>query len=132
DDHAAAGLRDQEIGTCDPDIRRQEELAQLGTRLSQDITAFAEYAVGWQIGVRLAEAFLPILSVEMERRRDDVARNFLTKLNNVFTKIRLDRLNTVPFEMIVDAQLLADHRLALGSRWGICRTADRQDGPASV
>jgi len=50
----------------------------------------------------------------MDRRRDDVARRFLTKLDDVFAKIGLYRRDAVPLEEVIDCDLFADHRLALG------------------
>ena len=101
-------------------------LPQPGACLGQDVAAFAEHAVRRQIGVGLAEARLPVLLVEVERRRDDVAGQLVAKLDDVFAEIGLDRRDVVAFEVVVDAQLLADHRLALGDGAGIGRAADRQ------
>ena len=99
---------------------------QLGACLGQDVAAFVEHAVRRQVGVRLAEARLPVLLVEVERRRDDVAGQLVTKLDDVFAEIGLDRRDAVAFQVVVDAQLLADHRLALGDGAGVGRAADRQ------
>ncbi len=127
DDDAAARLGDQEVGAGDADIGGEEFFPQLGARLGQDVAAFVEHAVRRQIGVRLAEAFLPVLLVEVERGRDDVAGQLVTQLDDVFAEIGLDRGDAVAFQVVVDAQLLADHRLALGDGAGIGRTADRQN-----
>ena len=126
DDDAAAGLGDQEVGAGDADIGGEEFLAQPGACLGQDVAAFAEYAVGRQVGVRLAEAVLPVLLVEVERRRNDVARQFVAKLDDVFAEIGFDRRDAVAFQVVVDAQLLADHRLALGDGARVGGAADLQ------
>ncbi len=87
DDDAAAGFGDQEVGPGDADIRRQEFRAQRGAGFRLDITALMENAVGGQVGVSFAERLLPVLHVEVEGGGDDVARQFVTKLDDVFTEI---------------------------------------------
>ncbi len=57
---------------------------------------------------------------------DDVAGQLVAKLDDVFAEVGLDRGDAVAFQVIVDAQLLADHRLALGDGARIGGSADRQ------
>ena len=104
DDDAAAGLGDQEVGAGDADIGGEEFLPQLGARLGQDVAAFAEHAVGRQVGVRVAEAVLPVLPVQVERGRDDMARQLVPELDDVLAEIGLDRADAVAFEVLVDAR----------------------------
>ena len=73
-----------------------------------------EVAVGRQMGVDAAEVRLDLRLGEMHRRRDDVRGRFVAKLDDVFAEIGFDRRDAVGFEIIVDADFLADHRLALG------------------
>ncbi len=50
----------------------------------------------------------------------------MAQLDDVFAKVGLDRRNAVFFEMIVDADLLGDHRFALGDALSAGGAADRQ------
>ena len=61
-----------------------------------------------------AEIGLDLRLGEMHRRRDDVRRQFMAKLDDVFAKIGFDRRDAVGFEEFVDGDFLADHRLAFG------------------
>ncbi len=132
DDDAAAGLGDQEIGAGDADIGGEEFLAQPGARFRQDVAAFMEHAIGRQVGVRGAEARLPVLPVEVERRRNDMRRQLVAELDDVLAEIGLHRGDAVAFEMVVDREFLADHRLALGHRSRVGGAADRQHGIARL
>ena len=69
---------------------------------------------GGEMRVHAAEVGLDLLLREMHRRRDDVARRLVAELDDVFAEIGLDRRDAVRLEVIVDADLLGDHRLALG------------------
>ena len=126
DDHRAAGLRDQEIRPGDADIGGQELLPQLGPRLGQDVAALVEHPVSRQIGVRLAKLLLPVLAVKVEGRGDDVARQLVAQLDNVFAEIGLHRRDAVALQVLVHADLLGDHALALGHRPRAGLLADRQ------
>ncbi len=66
----------------------------------------------------------------MERGRDDVAGQFVAKLDDVFAEVGLDRRDAVAFQVVVDAQLFADHRLALGDGARVGVAADLQHGGA--
>ncbi len=71
-----------------------------------------------------------LLLHQVDRRRDDVARRLVAELDDVFAEIGLDRRDAVGFEMIVERDLLGDHRLALGDGLGAGRAADRRAPPA--
>ena len=63
----------------------------------------------------------PILAVEVEGRRDDVAGMFVAQLDDVFAEIGFDRGDTVRFQVIIDPDLLRDHGFAFchGLRAGL-------------
>ena len=61
-----------------------------------------------------------------------MARRFLAQLQDVLAQIGLDRGDAVLFQMLVDPQLLGDHRLALGDRARIHPLADRQHRRAGI
>ena len=131
-DHAAAGFGDQKIRPRDADIGGEEFLPQLGARLGQDVAPFVEHAVGRQVGVQPAEIRLPILAVQVEGRGDDVGGVLVAELQDVLAKIGLDRRDAVGFQMVVDAELLGDHRLALGDRLRAGGAANLKYGGAGV
>ena len=56
-----------------------------------------------------AKIFFHLTFENMHRRRDDVARRLTAKLDDVFAKVRLDGLNAVLFQMVVDADFLGNH-----------------------
>ena len=65
-----------------------------------------------------------LLLHQMDRRRDDVARRLVAQLNDVFAEIGLDRGDAVGLQVIIEGDLLGDHRFALGDDPGIDRAAD--------
>ena len=65
----------------------------------------------------------------MDRRGDDVARRLVAELDDVFAEIGLDRRDAVRLEVIVERDLLGDHRLALGDGLGADGAADRRAPP---
>src|SRR6266446_857853 len=67
----------------------------------------------------------------MDRRRNQVARRLVTQLDDVFAEIGFDRGDAVLFEILVEPDLLGDHRLALGDDLGVDRAADLQYRGAS-
>jgi hypothetical protein len=79
-----------------------------------------------------AEILLHLLLVEVDGRRDDVARMLAAKLDDVFAEIGLDRLDAVLLEELVQPDLLRDHRLALGHGAGARCAADVEDDVARV
>ena len=98
DDDGGAGLGDQEIGAGDADIGLDEAVAQLGPGLGQQVRAFVEPAVRRQAGVMLAEGVGDLLHVDVDRRRNDVARRFVAQLDDIFAEVGLDRFDNVGFE----------------------------------
>src|SRR6185437_5119723 len=74
--------------------------------------------------MRLAKRLRNLLLHQMDGRRNDVARRLVPDLDDVFTEIGFDRCDAVSFEMVVDAHLFADHRLALGDGRGAEVAAD--------
>ena len=83
-------------------------------------------AVGRQMRVHAAEVRLDLLLGEMHRRHDDVRGQLVADLHQIFAEVRLDRRDAVRFEEIVDRDLLADHRLALGDELRVRLAADLQ------
>ena len=132
DDDDAAGLGDQEIGAGDADIGGEEFLAQLGARLGQRVSrGSSRTRVGWQMRVRRGGSRpRPVLAVQMEGGRDDVARRLVAELDDVFAEIGLDRRDAVGFEASLSPISSRDHRLALGDGCapdarGRCRARSR-------
>src|SRR5487761_99235 len=78
--------------------------------------------------MRVTKRLRDLLLHQVDGRRDDVARRLVAGLGDVFAEIGLDRCDAVRLEMVVDAHLLADHRLALGDGPGAELAADRQHG----
>ena len=69
---------------------------------------------------------------EMNRRRDDMGRRFVAQLNDVLAKVGLDRLDPRRLERGVEADLLGDHRLALGDAFRAHRLAELNDDLARL
>jgi hypothetical protein len=117
DDDRCAGLGDQQVGAGDADIG-------LEIFLAQHLARFAEQRAGSERSRSLARcvctrgSVLDLLTCDMHRRRDDVARMFAAQLDDVFAEIGLDRLDAVGREVVVERDLLGDHRLALVHRLG--------------
>ena len=79
-----------------------------------------------------AEIRLHLVLVHVHGGRDDVARRLAAKLDDVFAEIGLDRLDAVRLEMLVQADLLGDHRLALGDGARAGAAADVEDDAARI
>ena len=75
-----------------------------------------EHAVGGQVGVRFSELRLPVLQVQMERRSNDMAGQLVAKLDDVLAKVGFHRGDAGAFQVVVDGDLLADHRFSLRHR----------------
>ena len=73
-----------------------------------------------------------LLLHQVDRRRDDVARRLVAQLDDVFAEIGFDRGDAVRFEMLVEGDLLGDHRFALGDDLGIRGAADIEDRGARL
>ena len=100
DDDRGAGLGDEEVGAGDADIGREEALAQHGARFGQQLHRLGEIALGVEMGVDAAEILLDLRGVEVDGRRDDVARQLAAQLDDVFAEIGLDRPDAVRFEVM--------------------------------
>ena len=124
DDDRGAGLGHQKVRTRDADIGREEAIAQDHARFGEQCLVLFEIAVGGQMRVHAAEVSLDLVLGEMHRRHDDVRRQFVADLHQVFAQVRLDRLDAVRFQEIIDGDLLADHRLALGDEFRVRLAAD--------
>jgi hypothetical protein len=79
-----------------------------------------------------AKIRLDLIAIEMHGGRDDVGRNLTAKLDDVFAEIRLDRIHSRLFERLVEADLFADHRFALGDRLGAEPPANLDYGGARL
>ena len=97
-----------------PTSRRQELVAQDRPRLRQQLHGLREVAARRQMLVGSAEIRLDLLAIEMHGRRDDMRRRFAAKLNDIFAEVGLDCVDIRRLERGVEADLLGDHRLALG------------------
>ena len=115
-----------------PTSAPKEALAENAARLVEQGRRLAEVAVGRQVRVDAAEVRLDLLLGEVHRRRDDVARRLVAELDDVFAEVGLDRLDAVRLEMLVEADLLGDHRLALGHGLRAGLPADGEDEVAGV
>src|SRR5260370_30938754 len=60
-----------------------------------------------------------------------MAGRLVTQLDDVLAEIGFDRGDAVLFEILVEPDLLGDHRLALGDDLGVDRAADLQYRGAS-
>jgi hypothetical protein len=89
-------------------------------------------AVGRKVGVDLPEGLLDLRLGEVDGRRDDVARPLVAELDDVLAEVGLDRHDAVLLEMLVEADLLGHHRLALGDGAGARLPADVEDDVAGV
>ena len=95
DDDRRAGLGHQEIRAGDADIGREEAVAQDHARLGEQRLVLLQIAVGRQMRVHAAEVGLDLLLGEMHRRHDDVRRQLVADLHQVFAEVGLDRRDAV-------------------------------------
>ena len=130
DDDRGAGLGHQEVRAGDAHIGREKTLAQHGARFGQQLHGLREIALGVEMGVDAPEILLHLRGVEVDGGRDDVARQLVPQLNDVFAEIRLDGRDAVRFQVMIDLDLLGDHRLALRHRLRASLAADAQDDVA--
>ncbi len=80
--------------------------------------------------MRLAEFLLDVLRPEVDRRREDVGRGLAAQLDDVLAEVGFDRLDSRRLEGVVEADLLGDHRLALGDALRAHRPAQVDDDGA--
>ena len=78
----------------------------------------------------LPKCFLPILHVQMKGGGDNVAGEFVAKLDDIFAEVGFDRCYAMLLQVVVDGDFLADHGLALGDGAGADALADRQHSGA--
>ena len=110
-----------------PTSAARKRWRRIAARLAQERDRLGQVAIGRQVRVRPAEIRLDLILGDMDRRRDDMARRLVAKLDDVFAEIGLDRLDGVCREMVVEADLLGDHRLALGDGLRPDAPADGED-----
>ena len=133
DDDRGAGLGDEEVGAGDADVGLRGSARAARARASSSSAAGSlRSRSGRQLGVDAAEVRLDLLLGQVHRRRDDVARRLVAELDDVFAEVGLDRLDAVRLEMLVEADLLGDHRLALGHGPRADPAADAEDEVAGV
>ena len=116
DDDRGAGLGDQEIGAGDADIGIEVFLAQHLPRLLDQRGDFGQVALGVEMRVRLAEIASTWSRVRCTAGAMMWLGRSLAELDQVLAEIGLDRRDAIGFEMMVEVDLLGDHRLALGDR----------------
>ena len=127
DDDRRSRFGDKEVRAGYADVGCEKLGAQHLARLGQQLLGLGEAAVGGQTVVGLTEFALDVLGGEMDRRRDDVGRGFMAQLDDVLAKVGLDRLDPRRLERVVEADLLGDHRLALGDALRVHRLAEIDD-----
>src|SRR6516165_3220019 len=124
DEDGGPGFGDQKIGAGDADIGSKKPIAQDGARLVAELARFGEWARRIEGPVRSAKSLRDLLPDEVDRRRDQMAWRLAPQLDDVFAEVGLDRDDAVSFEMFVEADLLGNHRLALGDRHSAGGAAD--------
>ena len=66
----------------------------------------------------------------MDRRRDDMGRRLAAQLDDVFAEVRFHRLDPRGLQRLIEADLLGDHRFALGDGFRAHRLAQVEDDRA--
>jgi hypothetical protein len=78
-----------------------------------------------------AEFELDRLFAEVDDGRDDMAWPLAPELDDIFAEIGLDHRDLGSVEMLIEPDLIAHHRLALGDELGTGRLAELEhDGPS--
>ena len=75
----------------------------------------------------LAEFLLDVFRRKMDRGRNDVGWGLAAQLDDVFAEVGFDRFDPRRLEGVVEADLLGDHRLALGDALRAHRLAEVDD-----
>ena len=132
DDHRGSGLGDQQVGAGDADIGGDELLAQHGARFGHEVRHRAERAIRREAAMDADEILGDLFLVEVDHRRDDVARRLAPDLDDVLAEIGLRHLDAGGFEMGVEADLFRHHGFALGDEARAGLLADLQDNVARV
>ena len=81
---------------------------------ASSLLGLREVAVGREMAMDAAKVLDHVVLGHMDRGRDDVRGRFAADLDDIFAKVGLDRLHAGRFEGLVEADLLGDHRFALG------------------
>ena len=79
-----------------------------------------------------AEVRLDLVLAQVDRRGDDVARGLAADLEKVFAEIAFEDLDADIFEVAVEADLLGDHRFALGDQARAALAAEAGDDSACL
>ena len=87
-------------------------------RLGHKMLGLIEPALPGEALMGAAEIALDTLFVEVNDRRDDVARALAPKLDDIFAEIGLDHLDAGGMQLGVELDLLRHHRLAFGDELG--------------
>ena len=127
DDDRASRLGDEKIRAGDADVGGKELVAQDGARLAEQLLGLRKVARRRQIAMGAAKVGFDVVAADMDGRRDDVRGRLAAQLDDVFAEIGLDRLDSRRFQRRVEADLLGDHRLALGHRLGAALLAQAED-----
>ena len=128
DDDRGPGLGDEEIGAGDADVGGEELFAQDVARLGEHMLGLSDRSRSrGRCRCALRKSASTSLARDVDRRRDDVRRRLVAQLDDVFAEIGLDRLDAVRLERLVEADLLGDHRLALGDALGAARRAEVEE-----
>ena len=130
DDDRCAGLGDQEIRTRDADLSFEIRAAQDLARLLDERRDLAEIAIARELVMSPAEVRLDLLAGQMDCGGDDMARPFLSELDQIFAKIGLDCLEPLLLKGVVELDLFRDHRLPLGHELRARPLADAEDETA--
>src|SRR5205809_1112303 len=97
-----AGIRDQKIRAADADVGRQELRPQSQARNARLLLDHGLVLLAELIGENLRH----VEARHLQRRSYDVVRPDVGELDDVLAKIRLDRLQTVMLEPLVEIDLL--------------------------
>jgi len=119
-------LDDQKIGAGDADIGGEKLRAQHGAGFVAELARLGERARRVERAMLRTERIGDLLFHQVDRRRDQMARRLVAQLDDVLAEIGLDRGDAVLLEVVVEPDLLGDHRLALGDDLGADRAADLQ------
>ena len=80
--------------------------------------------------MRLAKFVLDVRLRQMDRRRDDMGRRLAPQLDDVFAEVGFHRLDPRGLQGLIEADLLGDHRFALGDALRPHRLAQVEDDRA--
>ena len=124
DQHDAARLRDQRVRPRQPGAGAQKVLAQAAPRARHH----RRDVVGIELLVKLlAQQRRHALPALMNRRHHQMARALARELQQPLPQVRLDRPNPLRLEVMVELDLLRDHRLALHHQRNPALTTDPRD-----